>query len=168
MIFSAALLLAALIPMVAEARLAARHDRALRAAGAVEPAGDVYRWMQVAYPACFVAMGVEAWLRATGPNATFAAGAAVFAAAKALKYWAIAILGPRWSFRVLVPPHSTRVTAGPYRFLTHPNYVAVVAELVGMGMMAQAPITAAAAIAGFGSLMLARIRVEERALGIRA
>ena len=80
--------------------------------------------------------------------------------------WAIATLGDRWTFRVLVPPQSTRVTAGPYRFLRHPNYVAVAGELAGMAIMAQAPIAGIVAIAGFGLLMILRIRVEERELGL--
>ena len=46
--------------------------------------------------------------RHVSPDAGFAAGLALFAAAKALKYWAIASLGPRWTFRILVPPGSTR------------------------------------------------------------
>jgi methyltransferase len=162
-----ALLLIVFVPMALEARLAARNERALRAAGATEPPGDVYRIMQIAYPACFAAMALEGWLRGAHPNLMFAIGAALFAIAKLLKYWAIAALGPRWTFRILVPPRSTRVATGPYRFIAHPNYFAVAAELVGMGLMAQAPVTGAASIAGFGRLMLARIRVEERALGLR-
>jgi len=165
MMFPLALLLVAGVPMLLEARLAARHDRALRAAGAAEPPKDVYPIMQVAYPACFAGMALEAWWRGSLPAGTFfAAGAGLFAGGKLLKYWAIATLGPRWTFRVLVPPHSTRVESGPYRFLAHPNYLAVVGELAGMGMMAQAPVAAAASLAGFGGLLLARIRIEERAL----
>lgn len=162
-----ALLFAALVPMLFEARIAARHDRALRSAGAMEPPGDVFRLMQVAYPACFVGMAAEAWARGSVLSQVSAGGAVVFALAKGLKYWAIATLGPRWSFRVLVPPHTSRITAGPYRFLRHPNYAAVVGELAGMALMAQAPIAGVASIVGFGLLMIARIRVEERALGLR-
>ena len=81
-----------------------------------------------------------------------------------MKYWAIATLGARWTFRVLVPPHSTRITDGPYRFLRHPNYVGVAGELAGMALMAQAPLAGIASIAGFGALMILRIRVEEREL----
>jgi len=160
------LLTAAFVPMLLEARVSARHDRALRSTGAVEPADDVLRWMQVAYPACFLAMVVEAWARGSRVNLAFAAGVVLFVLAKGLKYWAIATLGDRWTFRVLVPPQSTRVTAGPYRFLRHPNYVAVAGELAGMAIMAQAPIAGIVAIAGFGLLMILRIRVEERELGL--
>jgi methyltransferase len=151
--------------MAVEARVSARHDRALRAAGAVEPAGDVYGLMRVAYPACFLAMTAEAWIRGAGVNSTFAAGLVLFALAKGFKYWAIATLGPRWTFRVLVPPGSSRVTRGPYRFMRHPNYVAVAGELAGAALMSQAPVAGAASAAGFGMLLLARIRVEERAMG---
>jgi methyltransferase len=167
MMFPLVLLLITFTPMLIEASVAARHDRALREAGAVEPAGDVYRVMQFSYPACFVGMAGEAWLRAASFDALFAAGAIVFAAAKGLKYWTIGTLGPRWSFRVLVPPGSSRITTGPYRYLRHPNYLAVILELAGTGLMAHAPLSAAASLAGFGALLLARIRVEERALGMR-
>jgi methyltransferase len=168
MIVPAVLIALAFVPMVAEARLSSRHDRALRAAGAVEPPGDVYRLMQIAYPACFLAMAVEAWWRGSRPNGVFAAGLALFVAAKGLKYWAIATLATRWTFRILVPPGSSRVIRGPYRFIAHPNYVAVAGELLGLGLMAQAPVAATAAIAGFGWLLLMRIRIEEAALGLRS
>ena len=141
------------------------NERALRAAGAREPRGDVYRLMQLAYPAGFVAMALEAWLRRSRFTAVFATGATIFVGAKALKYWAIASLGPRWTFRVLVPPGSARVASGPYRHIRHPNYAAVAGEMVGMAVMAQAPIAGSAAVLTFSALMLVRIRVEERALG---
>jgi methyltransferase len=116
--FPFALAALAFVPMLLEARRAARNDRRLRDAGAVEPAGDVYRLMVFAYPACFLALIGEAWLRDTSfdgvQGSRFVAGLALFAAAKGLKYWAIATLGPRWSFRVLVPPGSSRITSGPH------------------------------------------------------
>lgn len=164
---TALLLAAAFAPMAVEARVSARHEDALRRAGAVEPADDVYRPMQVAYPACFLAMVAEGWWRGGPSPALMGAGAGVFGAAKGLKYWAIATLGVRWSFRVLVPPDSARIVDGPYRFVAHPNYAAVVMELAGMGLMAGAPAALAVSLAGFGLLLRARIRVEERALGLR-
>lgn len=160
------LLVVALVPMALESWLSVRHERRLRAAGAVEPAGDVYRMMQVAYPACFVAMAAEGWLRGSHADGLAGAGAVVFVAAKALKYWAMRTLGGRWSFRVLVPPGSARVVSGPYAVIAHPNYVAVVLELAGMGLMAGAPAAMTASLAGFGLLLRRRIGVEERALGM--
>ena len=92
-------------------------------------------------------------------------GLAIFGLAKALKVWAISTLGGRWSYRVLVVPGEPLIARGPYRFLSHPNYLAVVGELVGMAMIVWAPVTGIAALIAFGRLMVARIRVEDRALG---
>lgn len=161
-------LLAALafVPMLFEASHSRRNEQALRALGAREPAGDVYALMQVIYPACFLAMIAEAWRRGATADAVFSVGLVLFLLAKALKYWAIATLGARWTFRVLVPPRSTRNVAGPYRMLRHPNYVAVAGELAGMALMAHALIAGPLSLAAFGLLMYLRIRVEERALRI--
>ena len=150
--------------MVAEAIVSARHERALRARGAVEPAGDVITAMQVVYPGVFVAMIAEGVARGAGAGPFLAAGAAVFAAAKALKYWAIASLGERWTFRVLVPPGAVSTVAGPYRWLSHPNYVAVAGEIAGCALAMQAIVAGPLAFAGFGLLMRRRIKVEEAAL----
>ena len=160
------LLLLAFGPMSFEARLAAHHDRALRAAGAYEPPDDVIGWMQVVYPAAFVSMAAEAYLRSTGRDLLVMAGACVFVLAKAIKYWAIATLGARWTFRVLVPPRSTLVTSGPYRYVRHPNYIGVMGELAGFALMAHAAYTGPASMLMFAWLIARRIRVEERALHI--
>lgn len=157
----------AFVPMSIEARRSAANDRRLRAKGAIEPASDVYRLMQFAYPGCFLAMIAEAWLRGAGTSPIAVVGAVIFGAAKALKYWAIAALGERWTFRVLVPPGSDRIVSGPYAYLRHPNYLAVAGELLGFAILARAPIAGTIAVACFGALMAARIRVEERALGVR-
>ncbi len=153
------------VPMVTEALVAVRHDRALRALGAVEPPRDVYRVMQVAYPAAFLAMLAEGVWRGVRPDSVAMAGAAVFLAAKALKYWAIATLGPRWTFRVLVPPGSQRTIRGPYRWMSHPNYVAVALELTGVALAMHARLAGPLGVAGFTVLMWCRVRVEEQALG---
>jgi methyltransferase len=163
-LFPLAIAALAFIPMLVEARRSARNERALRAVGAVEPAGDVYRVMQVAYPACFLAMVLEAAIRGRAMDAAALPGTVVYLVAKALKYWAIATLGERWTFRVLVPPGSPRTVRGPYKFVRHPNYIAVAGELVGFAMLTQAPLAGTAGTALFGTLMLARIRVEEHAL----
>jgi methyltransferase len=163
----ALLLVIAFLPMLFEARRSAANERRLRAAGAIEPADDVYGAMQIAYPACFLAMVLEAWVSGRAFGVAALAGSVVFIGAKALKYWAIATLGDRWTFRVLVPPGSSRTLGGPYRVLRHPNYIGVAGELLGFALLAGAPIAGALACAGFGALLIARIRVEERALGLR-
>ena len=151
--------------MIAEGAISSRNDARLRALGAVEPRGDVYRVMRIAYPASFLAILAEAaWRGAQPTGAALAIGAAVYGAAKALKYWAIASLGPRWTFRVLVPPGSQRTHIGPYRYLSHPNYVGVAGEIAGAAIALRAPIAGPIAFAVFVALMLRRVAIEERAL----
>jgi methyltransferase len=165
--------------LLAETRLSARNEAELRRRGAIERKGDVYAAMAFAYPLAFIAMGLEGALRANvelrtsnvlGPGAfglgpgVFLSGVLLFAASKALKYWAIGALGPRWTFRVLVLPGVPLVETGPYRYVAHPNYVAVVGELVGTAMMMKAQIAGPVALALFGALLVVRIRFETRML----
>jgi methyltransferase len=161
----AILLALVFIPMLIETRRASRNERAQRARGGIEPAGDVYRIMRVAYPGAFLAMILEGATRGTPPPAVFTAGVALFVVAKALKWWAIHALGPCWTFRVIVVPGGAAVESGPYRRMRHPNYVAVVGELIGVALMSGAPVTGPIATALFCLLMLRRIAVENRALG---
>jgi methyltransferase len=156
---------AALLIMAGEAALSAFNERQLRAQGAIEPAGDVINTMRWAYPFAFVAMGIEGALTGPAPRELMMYGLALFGVAKALKLWAISSLGSRWSFRVLVVPGAPLVTAGPYRFISHPNYLAVAGEIASVALIVWAPIAGVLATIGFGALMIKRIRVEDRALG---
>ena len=145
----------------------------------VSTGGNAANWvLAVLYPGAFVVMGIEGLYRAAllegsttfpaappGPS-WFASGVVLFAASKALKYWAIRTLGDRWSFRVLILPGVPLVTAGPYRYVRHPNYIAVVGELVGTAMMVGARVAGPMMLALFGIALWARVRFEERALGV--
>jgi methyltransferase len=159
-------LLAAIVylPMAIEARRAARNERVQVARGGFEPAGDVYRLMQVAYPAAFAAMLAEAALRGAPAGVLMAMGLAVFAMGKALKWWAILTLGQAWTFRVIVVPAGRRVRSGPYRYFDHPNYIGVVGELLGAALMTGAQIAGPFSTILFSLLMLKRVAVENRAL----
>jgi methyltransferase len=152
------------LAMLVESRLSSSNERALRALGAVEPPGDVYPTMVWAYPAAFLAMGLEGAMVGPPPGWVVLAGLLVFAAGKAIKYWAIASLGPRWTFRVLVLPRAPLVSRGPYAWLRHPNYVGVMGELLGVALLVGALVTGAMATIGFAFILRRRIAVEERAL----
>ncbi|HMJ84520.1 MAG TPA: isoprenylcysteine carboxylmethyltransferase family protein [Vicinamibacterales bacterium] len=152
--------------MLLEARRAAANERAQRARGGVEPPGDVYALMQVIYPASFLMMLAEGAWRGAPSRPIVLAGAAIFVAAKAIKWWAILSLGPFWTFRVIVVPGSRRIISGPYRFVPHPNYVAVVGEFIAVAMMTGAVVSGPLALLAFAALLVKRIAVEERALHV--
>ena len=150
--------------MLLEQQRSLANERALLARGAVEPADDVYPIMRWTYPAAFVVMAIEGAMFGPSPGLTTVIGVAVLVAAKALKFWAIGSLGPRWTFRVLVPSDAPLVSHGPYAFLNHPNYVAVVGELIGFAIVVGARVTGPIATIVFGLLLRSRIKVENNAL----
>ena len=162
---AAVTVIATLLIMAGEAVLSSFNERLLRAKGAIEPPDDVIGKMRWAYPLSFIVMGVEGAVTGPAPREVLMWGLALFGFAKALKMWAIASLGSRWSYRVLVLPGAPLIKTGPYRFLSHPNYLAVVGEIVSVAVIVWAPITGVLATIGFGLLMIARIRIEDRALG---
>ena len=81
-----------------------------------------------------------------------------------LRWWCITTLGKRWNTRVIIVPGMPRITGGPYRFLSHPNYVAVVLEGIALPLIHGAWLTALAFAALDGILLWRRITVEEQAL----
>jgi methyltransferase len=161
---STAALLAVLVMMLAELRRSRANERALRRRGAVEPHGDVYRVLAIVYPAMFVVMAIEGALTGPAPDPALVVGFITFTAAKLLKLWAIAALGHRWSYRVLVLRDAPLVTSGPYARLRHPNYVAVFGEIAGFALMVGARISGVISLLAFALLVRKRIAVEEKAL----
>ena len=89
---------------------------------------------------------------------------AIAVAAQGLRWWCIATLGWQWNTRVIVVPGAARVTGGPYRYLSHPNYVAVALEGVALPLVHSAWITAVVFTVLNAALMMARIKVENTAL----
>ncbi|GIW35414.1 isoprenylcysteine carboxyl methyltransferase family protein [Meiothermus sp.] len=89
----------------------------------------------------------------------------VFVLAQGLRYWAIRSLGRYWNTRIVIVPGAQRIEAGPYRYLRHPNYLAVALELLSLPLVFNAWITAlVASLLNAMLLLLVRIPTEERAL----
>ena len=161
---AAAALAAVIVFMLGELVLSHRNERVLIAKGAVAPPDPVYKTMRWAYPAVFVAMAVEGMFAGPPPLVVLLIGVSIFAVGKLLKFWAIASLGERWTYKVLVLPGMGLVSSGPYRFLRHPNYVGVLGELAGMALMAGARVAGPLGLVFFSWLLLRRVRAEEQAL----
>jgi methyltransferase len=85
-------------------------------------------------------------------------------AAQTLRWWCIATLNHQWNTRVIVIPGAGRVDGGPYRFVPHPNYVAVIAEGFALPLIHTAWITACAFSVLNVWLLRTRIKVENAAL----
>jgi methyltransferase len=83
---------------------------------------------------------------------------------QALRWWCIRTLGHQWNTRIVIVPGLTRVTGGPYRFFSHPNYVAVVVEGFALPLVHTAWVTAVVFSALNAALLTVRIRSESAAL----
>ncbi len=90
---------------------------------------------------------------------------AVVALSQGLRWWCISTLGRRWNTRVIVLPDAPLVREGPYRWLHHPNYVAVVAEGLALPLVHTAWLTAVAFTLANALVLRVRLRVENSALG---
>jgi methyltransferase len=113
----------------------------------------------------YVAVVVEALVRRPDvPPGLAWSMLAVVVASQALRWWCIATLGRRWNTRVIVVPDLPPVTHGPYRFLSHPNYVAVVAEGLALPLVHGLWMTAVGFTVLNAVVLSVRLRVENAAL----
>lgn len=124
-----------------------------------------YPFMVVLHTGLLVACVVEVWVA----DRPFVAAVgwimlALVVAAQALRWWCIETLGPQWNTRIVIVPDLPRITGGPYRFFSHPNYVAVVVEGFALPLVHDAWITAIAFSVLNAGLLTVRIRAENSAL----
>jgi methyltransferase len=150
---------------VVELRIAGRNRRALLARGGVEAAPGHYRWMVLQHAAFLVCCPLEVWVL----GRPFLPGLGIsmlvlVVLATALRYWVIRTLDGRWTTRIVVLPGSSPVTGGPYKFLRHPNYLAVITEILALPLVHMAWITAIVFSILNALILRVRIRAEEEAL----
>ena len=133
--------------------------------GGVETGLGHYPFMVVLHTGLLVGALVEAWTRRPDvPGALAWSMLAVVVLSQALRWWCIGTLGRRWNTRVIVVPGPPPVTGGPYRFFSHPNYVAVVLEGIALPLVHAAWITAVVFTVLNAALLTVRIRAENAAL----
>lgn len=151
---------------IAELLLSRRNARIALARAGVESGAGHFRWMAAVHALFLPACAAEVLLlHRPFPGAAGWAFAAAALGAQALRWWAIATLGWRWNVRVIVVPSEPPVRRGPYRFLRHPNYVAVAVEMLCVPL-AHGAFLCAILFSLLNALLLrVRIRVEEEALG---
>lgn len=149
-----------------ELAISRRNARRAFAAGGYEVGRTHYRFMAALHTVFFIACGAEVLvLDRPFPGAFGAVALAICAVAQGIRYWAIATLGERWNVRIIVWPNAPPITRGPYRFLRHPNYVAVALEILFLPLVHGAFVTAAIFSALNAVVLAVRIREEEIALG---
>ena len=108
--------------------LARRNTDRLRAQGAHEAAAGQYPLIVGLHTAWLA--GLWYFVLSGSADPVSWAWLGVFVVLQALRVWVIATLGPRWTTRIMVLPGAPLVASGPYRFVSHPNYCVVAAEIL--------------------------------------
>jgi methyltransferase len=154
------------VERIAELLLSSRNAKKAFARGGREVGQGHYRVMALLHTAFLLACAGEVvGLQRVFPGGLGWAALGGAVVAQGLRYWAIATLGERWNTRIIFMPELAPVTSGPYRFVRHPNYVAVILEMVFIPLVHGAWLTAVVFSAANAALLVVRIQAEERALG---
>lgn len=146
---------------VVELLYARRNTQRLLVRGGIESGASHYPLIVALHAAWLLAMAILI-PPATPPN-WYLLG--IYALLQVARVWTIASLGPFWTTRVITVPGATLVRHGPYRFLRHPNYVIVAAEIVILPLAFGAVAIAVTFTLLNAAMMTWRIRIEERSLG---
>lgn len=159
MILSVVILSLVTVQRIGELVLARRNTRRLLARGAVETGAGHYPFMVALHAAWLIGLWLLAWDRPLNLWLL-----AVFIGLQAARVWVIASLGSRWTTRIITLPGEPLIRHGPYRFMSHPNYVVVAAEILILPLAFGLVWFALVFSALNAAMMRVRIRIEGDAL----
>jgi methyltransferase len=135
------------------------NTRKLLAGGAVEVAPRHYPLIVAVHAAWLLSLWVFG--RDQPVNVVALVGYLIL---QCFRFWVIRTLGSRWTTRIIVLPEQPLVSAGPYRFLSHPNYAVVAGEIAVLPLALDLPLLAAVFTILNAAVLAIRIRAENRAL----
>ena len=144
-----------------ELALSHYNTRKLLARGAIEVGAGHYPLIVSVHAAWLIAL----WIWGHDASVNLVA-LAVFAALQCLRVWILATLGGRWTTRIIVLAGEPLVASGPYRYLSHPNYAVVAAEIAILPLALHLPLLALIFTALNAAVLVIRLRVETRALSV--
>jgi methyltransferase len=153
------------IGRLAELRISRRNQRQLEKQGVRKLSEPHFRWMVLLHGGVLAGAAVEVTMLHRPLIPALAIPMAVlFVLANILRWWVMGSLAEHWNVEVMASSRVGVVTSGPYRWIRHPNYVAVVMELFALPMMHTAWITALAGTAANLEILRRRLDVEEDVL----
>jgi methyltransferase len=150
-----------LLQRIIELIIAKRNERILRNSSAVEYDTGGYKIIVVMHILFFISLVTEKIYKNTELNQHWQIFVSLFICAQLLRYWAITSLGVRWNTKVFVLPGEPPVTKGPYKFMKHPNYIAVITEIAVIPLIFSCYITAICFSFINAILLNRRIKIEE-------
>jgi methyltransferase len=148
-----------------ELGISRRHQQQLISRGAAKVADPRFRWMVALHT--FVLLGAAAevvFLRRPFIPVLAASMFAIFLVANVVRWWVIRTLGNHWNAQVMDSTRLGVITSGPFRFVRHPNYAAVFAEMLALPLIHTAWITALAGSLAHVAVLAQRLATEEPVL----
>jgi len=158
---AAIILLLVTAQRLGELVLARRNTSRLLAKGAIEIGPGHYPLVVALHAAWLISLWI--WGRDQDVNVLALIG---FAAMQGLRLWVLATLGERWTTRIIVLPGAPLVAAGPYKYISHPNYAVVAGEIALLPLALHLPWLALIFTLLNAAVLFIRIRVEARALSL--
>jgi methyltransferase len=150
------------IERLAELGISRRNQRQLEKQGVRKIPEPHFRWMVLLHTGVLVGAGAEVlFLHRPLIPALAIPMVAMFVLSNVLRWWVIRILAGHWNVEVMESSRVGVVTSGPYRWVRHPNYVGVVAEVFSLPMIHTAWITAILGTLGYLEILRRRLRVED-------
>jgi methyltransferase len=148
-----------------ELRISKHHQKEMLGRGAARVEEPRFRWMVVLHTAVLIGSAVEVvflhrpFLPVLGTSMLI-----IFLAANVVRWWVIRTLGEHWNVQVVDSTRLGVVTSGPFRFVRHPNYAAVFAEMIALPLIHTAWITAVVGTVAHAIVLKMRLSTEERVL----
>ena len=139
--------------------LARRNTAVQLAKGAVEVSPGHYPLIVILHAAWLLGLWGRGWAQPVHLG-----WLCLFVLLQGLRVWVLATLGPRWTTRIIVTPGETLVARGPYRYLSHPNYMVVVGEIAVLPLCLGLPWFALGFSVLNALVLIVRIRAENTAL----
>src|SRR5260370_18842677 len=159
------LLLAVALLRIVETRLSKRHQQEMAARGAAKVDEPEFRWMVLLHAAVLIGAALEViFLRRPFLPWLAIPMFVVFLAANAVRWWVIRSLGEHWNVQVVDSTRLGVVTSGPFRYVRHPNYAAVFAEMLALPLIHAAWFTAVAGAIAHAGVLAQRLSTEEPVL----
>lgn len=167
MSYFAAFYIFLIVQRVSELFLAKRNEAATRKLGAVEYDREGYKYIVLLHTGFIICLLAEKLLLDRQLNSFSLLLFIIFVLTQILRYWALSSLGIYWNTRILVVPNLNLVKKGPYKYIKHPNYLAVITEIAVIPLIFSCYLTAIVFTILNLVTLRRRIRIEEKALGIK-
>lgn len=153
-----------ILQRLAELFIAKRNETKMIQKGAVEIDRAGYKYIVLMHSAFFISLLAEKNISGRQISQYWIVFLTLFILAQLLRYWVIVSLGEYWNTRIIILKGSSLIKKGPYRFLKHPNYIAVITEIAVISLLFSCYITSIIFTILNIFVLKRRIKTEEESL----